>query len=122
MANVLKESVGVTKTTKRILDLDVSLTVSELLASASGVEKQLTKALSEDEVVQFRVNSLRVAVVIEANLKCQWYTMGFAETRVCLEDSAKVLALLDTGAEINVMTKAVMEEASLVMRSGSRLK
>ncbi len=122
MANVLKESVGVTKTTKRILDLDVSLTVSELLASASGVEKQLTKALSEDEVVQFRVNSLRVAVVIEANLKCQWYTIGCAETRVCLEDSPKVLALLDTGAEINVMTKALMEEASLVMRSGPRLK
>ena len=46
---VLKEPVGATKITKRILGLGVSLTVGELLASAPGVEKQLTKALFEDE-------------------------------------------------------------------------
>ncbi len=71
VANVLKKSVGVTKITKRILDLDISLTVGELLASAPGVEKQLTKALSEDEVVQFRVNGLWVAAASEASPKCQ---------------------------------------------------
>ncbi len=118
---VLKESVGVTKITKRILDLDISWTIGELLASASGVEKQLTKALSEEEVVQFRVNSLGVAAVSETSPKCQCYTMGYPKTRVRVEKSAKVLALLDTDAEIDPMTKAVMEEAHLTMRSGPRL-
>ena len=37
--NVLKKSVGTTTITKRILDLDVNLTVDELLASAPGIEK-----------------------------------------------------------------------------------
>ncbi len=78
--------------------------------------------MSEDEVVQFGVNSLEVAAVSEASPKCQWYTFGCPKTRVRLEDSAKVLALLDTGAEINVMTKAVREKAGLAMRSGSRLE
>ena len=122
MANVLRESVGVTKITKRILDLEVSLTVGELLASAPGIEKLLTKALSEDEVVQFRMNDSEVAAVSEVSLKCQWYTIGCLKTRVRLKDSAKVLALLDTNAEINLMTKAVMEEAGLAIRSGSRLE
>ena len=71
VTNVLKESVGITKITKRILDLDVSLTVGELLTSASGLEKLLTKVLSDVEVVQFRVNSLGVAAVSKAGPKCQ---------------------------------------------------
>lgn len=37
--------------TKRILDLGVSLTVGELLASAPAVEKQLTKAITTDEAI-----------------------------------------------------------------------
>ena len=110
VANVLKKSIGVTKITKRILDLDISLTVGELLASAPGVEKQLTKALSGDEVVQFRMNGLGVAAASEASPKCQWYTIGCPKTRVRLEDSAKVLVLLDTSSEINVMTKALWKK------------
>lgn len=49
--NVLKESVGATTITKRILDLRVNLTVGKLLASALAVEKQLTKAIIEDKAV-----------------------------------------------------------------------
>lgn len=60
VVNVLKESVGATTITKRILDLKVSLTVEKILASAPTVEKQLTKAISEDEAVQFRVNSVDI--------------------------------------------------------------
>ena len=54
--NILKKLVGATIITKCILDLGVSLTVGELLASAPAVEKQLTKAISEDEAVQFSVS------------------------------------------------------------------
>lgn len=48
--------------------------------------------------------------------------MGFPNTRVRLEDGPKVFALLDTGAEINVMTKEVMEDAGVAMRRGPRLE
>lgn len=39
VVNVLKESIGVTTITKRILDLGVNLTVGELLVSAPAIEK-----------------------------------------------------------------------------------
>ncbi len=53
VVNIMKESVGATTITKRIQDLGVNLTVSELSASAPAFQKQLTKAISEDEAVQF---------------------------------------------------------------------
>ena len=51
VVNVLKESVGATNNKKRTLDPRVNFTVGELLASALAVEKQLTKAISENEAV-----------------------------------------------------------------------
>ena len=121
VVNVLKESVGATTITKRILDLGVNLTVGELLASAPAVEKQLTKAITEDEAVQFRVNTLESSSV-DARNSHSWYFMGSPKARVRLEDGSKVTALLDTGAEINVMTREVMEDAGLAMRRGPKLE
>ena len=122
VVNVLKEFVGATTITKRILDLRVSLTVGELLASTPAVEKQLTKALSEDEAVQFYVNTLGSAEVLEAPTPYSWYSMGSPKAKVRLEDGSKVTALLDTGAEINVMIKELMEDANLAMRRGPKLE
>ncbi len=63
VVNMLKESVGVITITKRILDLRVNLTIGELLASTPAVEKQLTKIITEDKAVQFRVNILEFSTV-----------------------------------------------------------
>lgn len=65
VVGVLKKSVGATIITKRILDLGINLTIGELLAFALAVEKQLTKAIIEDEEVQFRVNILGSSKVSE---------------------------------------------------------
>ncbi len=105
VVNVLKESVGATTITKRILDLGVSLTVGELLASAPVVEKQLTKAIFEDEAIQFRVNTLNSNEALEATICSSWYSIRSPKIKVYLKDSSKVTVLLDRGAEINVMTK-----------------
>lgn len=51
--------------TKRIIDLGVNLRVSELWASAPAVEKQLTKVMTEDEIVQFWVNTLDLSKAIK---------------------------------------------------------
>lgn len=53
VVNILKESVGVTTITKRILDLEINLIVGKLLASAPAIKKQLIKAITEDEAGQF---------------------------------------------------------------------
>ena len=122
VVNILKESVGTTTFTKRILDLGVNLTIGELLASVPAVEKQLTKAISEDEAVQFCVNTLESSEGLEARKPRSWYSMRSPKAKVKLEDGSKVTTLLDTGAEINVITKEVMEDAGLAMRRGPKLE
>ena len=67
VVNLLKESVGTTTITPRILDLEVNLTVGELLASTLAIEKQLTKAITKNEVMQFRVNTLESSFVNAQN-------------------------------------------------------
>lgn len=51
VVNILKEFMGATTVTKHILDLKVNFTIGKLLASASAIEKQLTKAILEDGTV-----------------------------------------------------------------------
>lgn len=51
---------------KRILNLEVSLTIGKLLAFALVVKKWLTKAISEDKIVQFRINTLSLTEVLTA--------------------------------------------------------
>lgn len=44
MVNILKKPIDATNFTKCKLDLDINLTVGELLASGLVIEKQFTKA------------------------------------------------------------------------------
>lgn len=114
VVNVLKESMGTTTISKRILDLGINLTISKLLASAPAIEKQPTKAITEDKAVQFWVNTLESSIA--DTLKTQsWYFMGSLKAKVMLKDGSKIIALLDTGVEINIMTQEVMEDASFTI-------
>ncbi len=117
----MKESVNATTITKRILDLGVNLTVGKLLASAVAIEKQLTKAITEDKAVQFRVNTLESST-IDTQKAPSWYFMGFLKSIIRLENGFKIIALLDTGAEINIMTRKVMENAGLAIRRSPKIE
>lgn len=58
----------------------------------------------------------------EAKKPYSWYSIGSPTAKVRLEDGSKIIALLDTGAEINVMTREVMQDAGLAMRRGPKLE
>lgn len=53
VVNILKESIRAITISKHILDLRINLTVSQLLVSSPAVEKQLIKAITKDEGMQF---------------------------------------------------------------------
>lgn len=59
--------------------------------------------------MRFRVNFVDVDNPV--HIKDSWYSMGSPKNKVRLEDGTKVTALLETAAEINVMTRDVMEDA-----------
>lgn len=116
MVNVLKKSIGAITIIKQILDHGVSLIVGKLLASVPAVKKQITKAISEDEVIQFHVNSLGLSKVLKTSKPYFWYSMRSSKAKIYLENSSKVTALLDMGAKINIMTKKLIENINLAMR------
>ena len=113
---------GATTITKRILDLEINLTVDKLLAFALAVKKQLTKAISKNEAIQFQVNTLSSAAVFEASISYSWWFMGLQKAKVRLENSFKFTALLNTGAKINIITRKLMEEANLAMKKRLKLE
>lgn len=47
--------------------------------------------------------------------------MGLSKAKIRLKNAFKVTALLDTSLEINIITRKVMEDASLPMQRGSKL-
>lgn len=44
------------------------------------------------------------------------------KAKVRLKDGSKITVFLDTGVEINIMTREVMEDTSLVMQRGPKLE
>ena len=48
--------------------------------------------------------------------------MGSSKVKVCLKNSFKVTTFLDTGTEINIMTKKLIEDANLAIKQGPKLK
>ena len=62
------------------------------------------------------------AEALEAANPYSWYSIRSPKAKVYLEDNSKVTPLLDTGAEINMMIRKLMEDANLAMRRGSKLE
>lgn len=98
------------------MDLGVNLTIGKLLVSIPAVEKQVTKTIFKDKAVQFRINSLSSAKGLEATIPYAWYSMDSPKVKICLKNSFKITALLDTDAEINVIIRKVIEDTNLAMR------
>ncbi len=48
--------------------------------------------------------------------------MGSPKAKVRLEDGSKIIALLDTGVEMNVRTREVIEDEGLAMQRGFKLE
>ena len=71
--------------------------------------------------MQFWVNTLELNSV-DARNSHLWYSMKFLKAEVGLENSSKVTVFFNTGAEINVMTREVMENAGLAMRRSPKLE
>lgn len=83
VVNVLKQSVGATTITKRIRDLGINLTVGELLASALGVEKRLTKRLGPSILLcsGLRFPGITLTLVLPRDRRLPWC---FPEIAGCL--------------------------------------
>jgi hypothetical protein len=108
---------------EKIKKAEVTFSLSEIIAFAPLAQKIFSKPLSDHEVLKFKVNALKARTRSEPDLKGErWYSCGSPKVKVILNDMVKTMALLDSGAEINVMTRRLMNMVGIAMRPGPRLK
>ena len=91
------------------------------------VAKTITNARHDDADIDIRINSSDVWNSANVNesfnaKKRVWHAMASFNIIVVFGFMLKLKAFLDIGAEVNVMTRQIMEDAGLVMRQGLSLK
>lgn len=60
--------------------------------------------------------------VLEAANPYSWYSIGSLKAKIRLENGFKIIALLNTRAEINLIIKELIKNAGLAMRCGAKLE
>lgn len=100
----------------QILDLEVSFTVGKLLVSPPAVKKKFIKAISGDEAIQFCLNTFDSTEVIKTPTLYSCYFIEALKRKVCLEKGLKIIARLDTSAEIHVMIRELVKNVNLAIK------
>lgn len=116
VVNIFKESVEATIIIECIFDFEVNFIINKLLVSAPVVKKQLTKAIFKDKDVKFYVNAFSLSKAFKTIIYYSWYFIKSLKVKICLKNGTKVIILLDTGVEINIIIRELIEKANLVTR------
>ena len=141
LAEVLKSSYQPNTLSRRLLDQKMEVTVRELVATTPEIERILTKALEEGEVAEFKIMNLTstgddveqeedeitypdlpTTPFPSVPRNTSWFAMGCPTAQVALDRSYKLLALLDSGSQVNVMDKPTMIKSGLAMRPGPKIR
>lgn len=127
MVHHFRDTVDPHEIAQRIFSGQVTLSVEEVVGLSPDIQKVLTQTMAPEKVVRFSINPIELDDhALESSFEPKepkiWYSLGCPRTMVTVEKSAKVSALLDSGAEVSVMTKKVMNTAGLIMRQGPRLE
>lgn len=138
LAEILKASYQPNTLSKCLFDQKIIITVKKLMAITPEIEKILTKALAEREVAEFQILNF----LAENNAKQKedkvnypsfssasalsrdtfWFAIGCLTAQVALDRTYKLLVLLKSGSQVNVMNKSIMLRAELAMHSGSKIR
>lgn len=121
----LRDSIEPGEIAQRIFSGQVALSIGEVVELSPDLQKLFTQAIASDKVVRFSVNPLELDTPATDSSPPEledWYSMGYPRTLVSMDGGTKLSALLDCGAEVNVMTRKVMTAAGLAMRKGPRLE
>ncbi len=87
-----------------------------------GSEKQLTKAITRDEAIQFWYKTAGIKGRNNFSGLHWWYFIGSLKTKVWLEDSFQIIALLDNEAKIKTIIREVSKNKRLAMKKRHKLK
>ena len=117
LVDLLKSSSDPQKLLNKILDQPVQgITIREVISCSDLLQKLMFKSVSFAESTDKAVSISSVSTRSEVRK----YVAATPKVKVRLEGTS-VTALIDTGAEVNVMTKGVADALGLPMRADPRL-
>ncbi len=99
----------------------VIFSLIEIIVFVSLVQKIFFKILSDENVIKFHVNLIRSRSTTQKKEK-QWYVCEFSKAKIIIEDVVKIIELMNSKTEINVMIKRLMNKTKIIMRFESRLR
>ena len=126
LADIIKDDAQPNKLMKKILDQPVEgITVKDLLSCFDALQKLFFKRIEEEEKA-VKVSNLKVG---EMEVPEETETSGFAQRFYAVETPKAIVslagknvkALLDSGAEICMMTLETLNRCGLAMRSDPKL-
>ena len=100
---------------KKIRDAQITLTMKELIAYAPAAHKLFTRGLSEEQITKLTVRSL------EVNMKKKgidsWYSCANPRVLAVLKSRVRIQALLNSDAEINLMSADIQKNLRFTMHA-----
>jgi hypothetical protein len=81
----------------------VTFSLAEVIAFVPLAQKIFSKILSEKDVIKFHVNPIRSRPA-DQKRGDQWYACGSPKAKVTIEGAVRISGLMDSGAEINVIS------------------
>ena len=107
--------------------IDIAPLVERLMKTAMREGKEFSFKLQPEEkpklpTAAVNLHKVDFSAIDEALKDTSYYAMGTPKCKTILNYNLRVMTLLDCGAEVNVMTRQVMDDAGLAMRTGPLLK
>ncbi len=93
----------------------------EVIVFASLAQKIFFKILFEENVIKFHVNLIRSRSITKKREE-QWYVCESFKTKIIIESVVRIIALMNSKTEINVMIKRLMNKTKIIIRLESRLR
>ncbi len=105
----------------KLKNAQIIFSLIEIIVFVSLAQKIFSKILFEDDVIKFHVNSIRSRLITQKR-KEQWYVCEFLKTKIIIENAIRIIELMNSKTEINVMIKRLMNKTKIIMRFESRFR
>jgi hypothetical protein len=105
----------------KLKSAQIIFSLIEIIIFDSFAQKIFFKILFEEDVIKFYVNSIRSRSTTQKKEK-QWYVCEFFKTKIIIENVVRIIELMNSKAEINVMIKRLMNKTKIIMRLKFRLR
>jgi hypothetical protein len=105
----------------KIKSVQIIVSLIKVIVFASFTQKIFFKILFDEDIIKFHVNSIRSRSITQKEEE-QWYVCEFFKTKIIIENAIKIIELMNSKTEINVMIKRLINKTKIIMRFKSRFR